>query len=82
VVVVWHQNPSYASYASQPGADLDLEILDSSGYNVVASSTSYDNTYEIVRFFAATSGTYTARVTKYRCDSTPKYIGLVWFQEP
>ena len=46
--------------------------------NVVASSLSWDNTYEIVHFTAPTTGTYRLRVNKYRCNYTPKWLGWAW----
>lgn len=61
--IVWDQNPNYPAYASQPSADLDLEVIDPSG-SVVAFSSSWDNTYEIVDFTASTSGNYKLRVVK------------------
>ncbi len=48
------------------------------GGNVVAGSYSWDNTYEIVDFVAPTTGTYRLRVTKYRCNYTPKWLGWAW----
>jgi Subtilase family len=81
VVVVWPQDPSYIHYESQPNADLGLEIRGPFG-SVVASSNSFDNTYEIVDFNPLFAGQYTARITSRRCDSSPGAIGLAWFQEP
>jgi hypothetical protein len=81
LVVVWHQDPTYSSYSTQPAADLDLDILDPNG-NFVLTSNSYDNTYEIVDFVPSLSGTYSARVTNQRCDKSPKYIGVAWWREP
>jgi hypothetical protein len=78
-VIVWDQNPQYPYYSSQPSADLDLQIVGPSG-NIVASSTSADNTYELVAFTPSVSGTYTMRVIKYRCDLTPYYLGGAWSQ--
>jgi hypothetical protein len=78
VVIAWNNNPSYSSYASQPGADLDLRIRNAAG-TVVASSTSWDNTYEIVDFTPSSSGTYTIQVVKGRCDYNPAYIGWAWY---
>lgn len=81
VVVVWHQDPTYVNYSSQPGADLDIEIRNSSNSPVTYSS-SYDNTYEIVDFVPFSSGTYSVRVYSARCDKSPKYLGIAWWQEP
>lgn len=75
--IVWNQNPSYASYASQPSADLDLNVLGPSG-SLVSSSMSWDNTYEIVDFTPTVSGNYTLRVKRFRCDLTPRAVGFAW----
>ncbi len=79
VVIVWDQNPNYAYYASKPSADLDLQIFGPSN-TIVASSYSYDNTYEIVEFTPPVTGTYTIQVDKVRCNLTPKYLGWAWDQ--
>lgn len=81
IAIVWYQNPTYASYSSQPSADLDLRILNSAGTQV-AYSVSYDNTYEIVEFTPSTSGVYKLQVTRYRCNATPKYLGWAWSRVP
>jgi hypothetical protein len=75
--ITWDNDPSYSNYSSQPSADLDLQVIGPSG-TVVASSASYDNTYEIVDFTPSVSGTYKLRVKKYRCDYSPKYLGWAW----
>lgn len=77
VAIAWDTPTSYSSYASKPSADLDLSIANASGSNI-AVSTSYDNTYEIVDFTPATSGTYRVRVHRIRCDADPKFLGLAW----
>jgi hypothetical protein len=77
VVIVWDQNPWYVNYATQPSADLDLEIYDPA-MAWVDGSYSWDNTYEIVEFTPATDGTYTIQVDQTRCDANPKYIGWAW----
>jgi subtilisin family serine protease len=79
VVIVWDNDPAYASYATRPSADLDLSIRNPAG-SVVASSVSYDNTYEIVDFTPSTSGTYTLRITRPRCSLSPRYLGWAWFR--
>lgn len=75
--IVWDTDPTYASYAYQPCADLDLQILSPTD-EVVAASTSWDNTYEIIDFKPAETGDYKLRVTKRRCSQSPKYLGWAW----
>jgi len=77
--IAWDNDPNYSSYASQPGADLDFQVVNSSNV-VVASSASYDNTYEIVDFTPSTTGSYKLRVNKYRCDYSPRWLGWAWRQ--
>lgn len=75
--IVWDNNPAYASYASRPSADLDVQVVNSAG-SVVAASSSFDNTYELVDFTPRTSGSYKLRVNKQRCDYTPRWLGWAW----
>lgn len=79
VVIVWDNDPAYSGYASRPGADLDLAIVNAAG-TVVASSTMFDNTYEIVDFTPSASGNYTLRVSRFRCNYNPRYLGWAWFR--
>lgn len=81
VAIVWDNDPAYASYASQPCADLDLQIISPSN-TVVASSSSWDNTFEIVDFTPSASGVYRIRVVKYRCDMSPRYLGFAFYRFP
>lgn len=75
--VVWNNNPAYVNYTTQPSADLDIQVVNSSG-QVVSDSSSFDNTYEIVDFTPSTSGSYSLRVNKHRCDYDPRWLGWAW----
>lgn len=77
VAMAWNANPSAPNYSSRPGADLDMSVLGPTNA-VVATSWSWDNTYEIVDFVAPSSGTYKLRVHKYSCQYTPKWLGWAW----
>jgi hypothetical protein len=79
VVIAWDTDDNYGSYSTRPAADLDLRIRNSSG-TIVASSSSFDNTYEIVEFTPSTSGVYTLQVNKYRCSYNPRYLGWAWYK--
>jgi len=81
VVIVWMQDPTYTNYTTQPGADLDLDIHSPNG-TFIATSNSYDNTYEVVDFTPTTTGTHRATATSYRCDKSPAYIGTAYYQAP
>ena len=74
-VITWDNPPSYSNYANQPSADLDLVVIGPSG-TAVASSASYDNTYEIVDFRTPAAGTYRVRVNRFRCNASPVYLGF------
>jgi hypothetical protein len=78
MAIAWDNDPNYSSYASRPGADLDLLVIGPTG-GTVASSVSFDNTYEIVQFTAPASGTYRLRVQKFRCSYSPRFLGwAIW----
>lgn len=78
-VIAWDNNPNYSSYATRPSADLDLKLLNPAGA-VVASSLSFDNTYEVIDFTPSTSGVYRLRVDRHRCNYTPQWLGWAWYQ--
>jgi len=78
-VITWDTNTSYVSYANRPSADLDLQVLAPNG-TVVASSASWDNTYEIAEFTPSVAGNYSVRVRKWSCSLTPKWLGWAWYQ--
>ncbi|MEW6519837.1 MAG: S8 family serine peptidase [Thermodesulfobacteriota bacterium] len=80
VVIVWDQNTAYASYGSQPSADLDLQIY--RGTTLIAGSSSWDNTYEIAEFTPSTTGIYTLKINRFRCSLTPKWLGWAWYRLP
>jgi subtilisin family serine protease len=85
VVLVWDQNPDYSFYATQPSADLDLQIWRTTSplqKTPVAESSTWDNTYEIVEFTPSVTGTYSLRINKFRCDLTPGYMGWAWWSKP
>jgi len=75
--IAWDNEINYIDYANRPSADLDLLVLDPAG-SVVASSASWDNTYEIIDFTPTTTGTYKLRVIKFRCDMSPRWLGWAW----
>lgn len=77
VAIAWDTDPAYSNYNNRPSADLDLLVIGPSG-NVVVGSLSWDNTYEIVDFTPSTSGNYKLRVWKYRCSSSPWWLGWAW----
>ena len=77
-VIAWDNDTTWADYATRPAADLDLQVVGPNG-NVVSSSLSWDNTYEVAEFTPAVSGTHTLRVVNYRCDRDT-WLGWSWRQ--
>jgi hypothetical protein len=77
VVIAWDNDPAYTNYATRPSADLDLHVVNPSG-SIVAISSSWDNTYEIVDFTPSVTGSYQLRVLRYRCDLSPRWLGWAW----
>ena len=77
-VIAWDNDTTWADYANRPAADLDLQVVGPNG-NVVASSLSWDNTYEVAEFTPAVSGTHTLRVVNFRCDRAT-WLGWAWRQ--
>jgi hypothetical protein len=75
-VAAWTSHPN-ASYTSDPLlTDLDLRLYRPSG-GLVASSTSSNNSYEIVRATTDEAGTWKCRVSKYSSSgSTWEYLGI------
>jgi hypothetical protein len=74
--IAWTSHPN-ASYTSDPLlTDLDLRLYNPSS-GLVRSSTSSNNSYEIVRAIADESGTWKCRVSKYSSSgSTWEYLGI------
>jgi len=81
VVIAFDSDPAYGSYTSRPCADLDMQVISPTGA-FVAGSASWDNTNELVDFTPAVSGIYTLRVTKFRCDLSPRYLGFAFYRVP
>ena len=83
IVLTWDIDHNYTSYSSKPSGDLDMQIINPAG-NVVATSASYDNNYEIVYFTPATSGTYKVRIirTRWSTDVTRQMSYAVFQGDP
>jgi subtilisin family serine protease len=83
VVIAWDSTPDAPMGTTSPTTDLlktdfDLEIKgpDSSW---ITGSYSWDNSYEIVEFTAPVTGTYSAKVLKYRTENPDEYLGFAWW---
>lgn len=77
VIAVWFSNAD-ASYTTDVlDMDLDMSILDPSGTPILSSASTV-NPFEIVGFFAPTTGTYTIRLTKQRFDGITEPLTIAW----
>jgi len=85
VALAWNstatrQGSPEAVYASLLELDLDIRIYDSKG-NQVASSLSWDNSYEVADFDGVAGETYTIKVHRWPTSSNPKastWFGVAW----
>jgi len=77
IVALWFGEAS-SSYASDVlSMDIDLVVL-APGGQVVASSTSASNPFEIAGFRAEQGGTYVVRLTLQRFQGTSEPLALAW----
>lgn len=77
-VIAWNSNPT-SDYSTAPlEADLDLRVYDASD-NFITSSSSFDNSYEIVEFVAPTTGNYEFRISEYRFDGSSEFVGFAFW---
>ena len=76
--IAWDSNPA-GDYSTDPlDADLDLSVKDPSG-TLVASSSSWDNSFEIIEFEATTTGLYEFTIQAVRFDGTTEYVGFTYW---
>lgn len=80
IVLAWSSDPSHPDWALQPSADIDLSVVDANGATV-ATSASWDNSFEIVEFDAPSGGLFTVRAQRYRCDRDT-WLGWAWDTQP
>ncbi|NOZ02876.1 MAG: S8 family serine peptidase, partial [Deltaproteobacteria bacterium] len=83
VVLAWDSTASCTD-ASDPSSctsdtlDADLDIYVSTGGRWVATSASWDNSYEFVEFDVQPNVTYEIRVYKSSSTATSTFFGLAW----
>lgn len=75
VAIAWSHKMPAGNTMTEPTTDLDLTVKHPNG-SVIASSTSLDNSYEIVEFTAPVDGTYIAEISNSRPSSGTEYIGF------
>jgi subtilisin family serine protease len=78
--LVFSTRPGLPDYPDQPSTDLDLVVTGPSG-NTIASSRSFDNTYEAVEFQPTQAGTYSIDIIRHRCDADPPFAAWAWWQD-
>jgi len=75
VALVWDSTPT-SDYLTDPlKADLDLYVY---GPTQSQYSVSWDNSYEVVDFTAASSGNFQIKVHNYRFDGLNEYVAVAW----
>lgn len=80
-VLVWGTEGNYGRYALEPSADLDLDVWAPGGVRVASSGT-WENSYEIVEFTPSVSGPHDLRVFDFRCDgAAARRVAWAWVQE-
>lgn len=76
-VICWDANPDSGYLTDPVDLDLDLELLGESG-EVLATSATFDNTYEVVDVDVATTQVIRARISYRNWNGTSEYIGGAW----
>jgi hypothetical protein len=75
VALVWDSTPT-SDYLTDPlKADLDLYV---SGPGQFQYSASWDNSYEVVDFTPAVSGSFQIKVHKFRFEGFNEYLAVAW----
>src|SRR5690606_30200791 len=83
--IAWNNRGTYTfdhrTDAYPMGLDFDLQIYDPS-FNLVGTSHSFHNPYEVVSFTAPASGTYTVRINRFaNRDTSGRYeLGFTMFR--
>ncbi|HYO14593.1 MAG TPA: hypothetical protein VE685_15465 [Thermoanaerobaculia bacterium] len=83
MAIAWDSDTNAISGTTAPTmdvlkADLDLWVMAPSG-DLKSTSTSWDNSFEIVEFTASLTGTYTAEVRAYRFQGQSEYLAVAWW---
>ena len=76
-VATLHNMIFWKFYTSYLGHDLDIRIFDSKG-NQVASSLSYDNSYEIADFTGKVGETYTIKIHGWKFPNKNTWYSIAW----
>ena len=79
--IAWEVNPSHTDYETEPSSDWDLLVVNAGG-SLIASSSSFDNAYEVVDFVTPGSNVYTVQACPYRWEETSgTWLGWAWAKE-
>jgi hypothetical protein len=77
VIALWFSNPDDALSTDVLEMDLDLTVR-APGGQIVASSLSALNPFELAAFVPPVSGTYTVRLTRQRFDGQSEPLTVAW----
>jgi hypothetical protein len=77
VIALWFSDPDSAYSTDVLKMDLDMTVLDPAG-QVVASSISLFNPFELVQFIPALSGDFTVRLTRQRFLGSSEPYAIAW----
>jgi hypothetical protein len=79
VVIAWDTNTGYANYTTEPSVDLDLWLYRNSTGTWVASSSSFDNTYEIIEYIVPATGRYAIKARDMGFNESGTFLGWGWY---
>ena len=74
--LAWDSKVTQDPASSELAMDLDLRIYD--GSSIMASSASWDNSYEIAEFDGVAGKTYTIKIKRWAGAGESSYYGIAW----
>jgi hypothetical protein len=79
-VINWQSNPNVSYISDTLPADLDLTAYRADGTTFLGSSSSFDNSFEIVEFIAPASETYVFRISRFSYTGSSSWLGVAWWR--
>jgi hypothetical protein len=76
VALAWDSKVTNSPATSELVIDMDIFVYD--GSNIVATSSSWDNSYEIAEFNGVAGRTYTVKLKRWSGAGESTYYGLAW----
>lgn len=77
--IAFDSSVNYPNYSSETSADLDLlvwRIRPDGSEEFMGSSQTWSGTFEVVDFNTTTTSLYRFEVARFRCLSSPRYLGF------